>query len=100
MIVGMNPMDREVIWQRVYNLLRDHGRKGMPIQSLSGVDIALWDACGKILGLPVYQLLGGSFRNRIPVYGYGMMLKRTPGLEEQFADEALRLVESGFRSIR
>ena len=40
LILGDDPMDRDVIWHKVYNLLRDHGQKGMPMQSLSGVDIA------------------------------------------------------------
>jgi len=42
MVLGESPFDRELLWHRVYNLLRDHGQKGMPIQALSGVDIALW----------------------------------------------------------
>ncbi|RZW26103.1 MAG: mandelate racemase/muconate lactonizing enzyme family protein [Desulfobulbaceae bacterium] len=100
MIIGMDPLDREVIWHKVYNLLRDHGQKGMPIQSLSGVDIALWDIAGKALGLPVYQVLGGAFRESIPVYGYGMMLQRVPDLAARFADESAALVESGFRAMK
>ncbi|MBT8354477.1 MAG: mandelate racemase/muconate lactonizing enzyme family protein [Desulfofustis sp.] len=100
MIIGMDPLDREVIWHKVYNLLRDHGQKGMPIQSLSGVDIALWDIAGKALGLPVYQVLGGAFRESIPVYGYGMMLQRVPDLAARFADESAALVESGFRAVK
>ena len=63
LIVGMNPLDNEVIWHKVYNLLRDHGQKGMPLQSLSGVDIALWDIKGKFYEQPLYQLLGGAFRD-------------------------------------
>ena len=100
MIIGMDPLDREVIWHRVYNLLRDHGQKGMPIQSLSGVDIALWDIAGKALGLPVYKLLGGAFRETIPVYGYGMMLQRVPDLAARFADESAAIVELGFRAMK
>ncbi len=50
LIVGRDPLDREVIWHNVYNLLRDHGQKGMPIQALSGVDIALWDLVGQDRG--------------------------------------------------
>ena len=100
MIIGMDPLDREVIWHKVYNLLRDHGQKGMPIQSLSGVDIALWDIAGKALGLPVYQLLGGAFRETIPVYGYGMMLQRVPDLAARFADESAAIVELGFRAMK
>ncbi len=100
MALGMNPLDREVIWHKVYNLLRDHGQKGMPIQSLSGVDIALWDVAGKFLGMPVYQLLGGAFRKRIPVYGYGMMLKNVPDLPERFARESEKIVEDGFPAVK
>lgn len=100
MISGMDPLDREVIWHRVYNLLRDHGQKGMPIQSLSGVDIALWDIAGKVAGQPVYKLLGGAFRDRIPVYGYGMMLQRRADLEDRFAEEAARIKAMGFGAMK
>ncbi|TBR41100.1 mandelate racemase/muconate lactonizing enzyme family protein [Marinomonas agarivorans] len=100
MVLGMNPLDREVIWHKVYNLLRDHGQKGMPIQSLSGVDIALWDIAGKVHDVPVYQLLGGTFRDRIPVYGYGMMLQRFPDLAERFAKESADIVTGGFKAMK
>lgn len=99
-VCGMNPLDREVIWHQVYNLLRDHGQKGMPVQSLSGVDIALWDIAGKVHGLPIYQLLGGAFRDRIPVYGYGLMLQRIPELEKRFACESRGIVEAGFKALK
>ena len=46
------------------------------MQSLSGVDIALWDIAGKVMGQPIYNLLGGAHRTSVPAYGYGMMLKR------------------------
>lgn len=100
MIIGMNPLDNEVIWHKVYNLLRDHGQKGMPIQSLSGVDMALWDIAGKFYGQPVYQLLGGAFRDRIEVYGYGMMLQRVPDLKERFARESAAIAARGFTATK
>ena len=100
MIVGMNPLDREVIWHRVYNLLRDHGQKGMPMQALSGVDIALWDIAGKVHGLSLYELLGGAFRQRIPAYGYGMMLQRVPDLAARFAAESAAIVAAGFGAVK
>lgn len=100
MIMGLNPFDREVIWHNIYNILRDHGQKGMPIQSLSGVDIALWDIAGKALDLPIYQLLGGAFRQIIPVYGYGMMLQRVPDLLDRFAAESAAIAEHGFQAVK
>jgi len=102
MIVGMDPLDREVIWHKVYNLLRDHGQKGMPVQALSGVDIALWDLAGKITGLPLHKLIGGRHRDRIPVYGYGMMLKREDAASHvsRFGEEAAAIREAGFKAAK
>ena len=102
MVLGMDPMDRDVIWHKVYNLLRDHGQKGMPLQSLSGVDIALWDIAGKVARLPLHKLLGGAHRSDVPVYGYGMMLRRepTPSLASRFTDEAAAIRDAGFAATK
>ena len=98
MILGDDPINRDVIWHKVYNLLRDHGQKGMPMQSLSGVDIALWDIAGKVAGLPIHKLIGGAHRTQVGVYGYGMMLKRE-GVDNhitRFTDEAASIKDMGF----
>ena len=102
MILGDDPMHRDVIWHKVYNLLRDHGQKGMPMQALSGVDIALWDIAGKVAGLPLHMLIGGAHRQRVPVYGYGMMLRREPVAEmaARFTDEAAAIREAGFTATK
>jgi len=102
MILGLDPMDRDVIWHKVYNLMRDHGQKGMPMQALSGVDIALWDIAGKVAGLPLYKLIGGAHRTSVPAYGYGMMLKKQ-SLEEhisRFEDEAATIIGMGFQAAK
>lgn len=98
LVLGMNPLDRDVIWHKVYNLLRDHGQKGMALQSLSGVDIALWDITGKVAGLPLHQLIGGAHRDSVSVYGYGMMLKPEPVeiLAPKFTEEAAKIKDLGF----
>ncbi len=102
MVLGKDPLDRDVIWHHVYNLLRDHGQKGMPLQALSGVDIALWDLCGKITGLPLCKLIGGQCRTHVPVYGYGMMLKRedTASHIARFEDEAAAIKAMGFAATK
>jgi D-galactarolactone cycloisomerase len=102
MIVGQDPLDRDVIWHKVYNLLRDHGQKGMPLQSLSGVDIALWDIAGKIAGLPIHILIGGAHRSDVAVYGYGMMLRPEPTTElaARFEDEASSIRDMGFAATK
>ena len=78
LVIGEDPLNKEHIWQKVYNLLRDSGQKGMPIQALSGVDIALWDILGKKTKTPLYQLVGGKCNNEVPVYGYGCLLYTSP----------------------
>ena len=102
LVLGMDPMDRDVIWHRVYNLLRDHGQKGMPLQALSGVDIALWDIAGKVAGLPLHKLIGGAHRTEVPVYGYGMMLKRESVADHvaRFRDEAAAIRDMGFAATK
>lgn len=102
MIIGYDPLDRDVIWHKVYNLLRDHGQKGMPMQSLSGVDIALWDIAGKVANLPIHRLIGGSHRDKVQAYGYGMMLRpeSADSLVARFEDEAVAIKEMGFKATK
>ena len=102
MILGDDPLDRDVIWHKVYNLLRDHGQKGMSMQALSGVDIALWDVVGKVAGLPLHKLIGGAHRKQVRAYGYGMMLKQQSVDDHvaRFKDEAAAIIEMGFTATK
>ena len=99
LISGEDPLNRDVLWHKVYNLLRDHGQKGMPMQALSGVDIALWDIAGKVAGLSLCQLIGGAHRSSVSVYGYGMMLRPdmdVASMADLFRDEAAAIRDAGF----
>ena len=102
LIKGDDPLKKEYIWHKVYNLLRDSGQKGMPIQALSGIDIALWDILAKKSNLPLYQLIGGKTNDKIPVYGYGMMLqkKTVEELCELFKNEANQIKEKNFKAMK
>ncbi|MEX0340410.1 MAG: mandelate racemase/muconate lactonizing enzyme family protein [Arenibacterium sp.] len=102
MVIGLDPLNRDAVWHKVYNLMRDHGQKGMPMQALSGVDIALWDIAGQIMGQPIHALLGGLHRSDVPAYGYGMMLKRESVADHvtRFEDEAARILDMGFKATK
>lgn len=99
-LIGADPLQREHLWHTLYNLMRDHGQKGMPLQALSGIDIALWDLAGKHFGVPIATLLGGRCRDSVPVYGYGMMLERREDLEAAFAEEARAIEAAGFTAMK
>ena len=102
MVLGEDPINKEKIWHKVYNLLRDSGQKGMPIQALSGLDIALWDILGKKSKLPLYQLIGGKCNNEVAVYGYGMMLQKKPLKEliPLFEAEAEKIKSKNFKAMK
>jgi len=68
-VEGQSPSNVELIWDQMYRASLNYGRKGIAIQAISAVDLAIWDALGKMRGVPVYELLGGKTKERMPVYG-------------------------------
>ena len=68
-VVGEDVLDIQPLWARMYRTCVGlYDRRGLAIHALSGVDMALHDAAARSLGVPLYQLLGGRFRDRVPVY--------------------------------
>jgi galactonate dehydratase len=69
MLIGRDPLNVEAIWERIRTLGIFAGAQGgQYVTALSGLEIALWDLAGKALGLPVFQLLGGKFRDKVRIY--------------------------------
>lgn len=68
LLLGENPLEVERLWDKVYEGTIYHARRGLGIMLMSAIDIALHDLRGKLLGVPVYQLLGGAARNRVTPY--------------------------------
>ena len=69
LLIGENPLDIERLWYKMYYKTLHHGRDAVTIHAISAVDIALWDIAGQYYNVPVYQLLGGKYRDYINAYG-------------------------------
>jgi L-alanine-DL-glutamate epimerase-like enolase superfamily enzyme len=96
LLIGQNPWDVERLWQHMYRKTMTFGRKGIGMVAISALDIALWDLLGKSAKQPVYRLLGGRTKARIPVYA-----SRLYSVElNELADEARRYKEEGYRAMK
>ncbi len=67
-LVGADPFDVASLWDQMYLGSLAYGRTGAVIHAISGLDLALWDTIGKATGMPVYKLIGGATKTRIPSY--------------------------------
>jgi D-galactarolactone cycloisomerase len=100
LLLGANPLEPEVLWHRMYHQTRDYGLKGAVIGAISGVDIALWDLCGKARGEPVASLLGGMFRDKVQAYATGFYRIHGQGEATRLAAEATQRHAEGFRAMK
>lgn len=96
-LLGRDPFDVEVLWESMYRATLNYGRKGLVVEAISAVDIALWDIIGKATGQPVYKLLGGKTKERIPVYASRLYAREDLDL---VAAEAAAFVRKGFRAVK
>jgi len=97
LLIGRDPFDSDRIWEDYFSHAMSAMRlKGLLINAISAVDIALWDIKGKGLGRPVYQLLGGACLDRIPAYATGLYFKDIRSL----CDEASTYLERGFTAMK
>ena len=96
LLIGQDPWDIERLWQHMYRKTMAFGRKGIGMVAISAVDIALWDLLGKSANQPVYRLLGGRTKNRIPVYA-----SRLYSVElSELAAEAKRYKDEGYEAMK
>src|SRR5207248_10065773 len=68
LLLGQDPARIELLWHQMFRVVHYAGYAGAELRAVSAVDIALWDLLGKATGRPVYALLGGACRDRIPTY--------------------------------
>ena len=76
LLLNEDPFNVERIWDILWRSTMYYGQKGAVINAISGVDLALWDVIGNALGMPVYKLLGGETKPRIPAYCTGNDLEQ------------------------
>jgi L-rhamnonate dehydratase len=95
-LLGQDPWDIEFLWQHMYRRTMAFGRKGIGMVAISALDIALWDLLGKSAKQPVYRLLGGRTKPRIPVYA--SRLYSTP--LDELAEEAQKYRDAGYRGMK
>ena len=95
-VVGGDPWDYEMLWQRMYRSTMAWGRKGVAMAAISAVDLAVWDILGKAAKLPVFKLLGGRTKEKIPCYASKLYAQPLDSL----AAEAEKYVRQGFKAVK
>lgn len=100
LLLGEDALARERIWQALYNRLRDHGQRGLVIEAISAIDIALWDIAGRIAGLPVHTLLGGPLRTVVTAYATGFYRRERDDHLAYLAEEAATRIAEGFGTLK
>jgi L-alanine-DL-glutamate epimerase-like enolase superfamily enzyme len=97
-LLGEDPRDVERLWEQMHQRGYKHGRGGILIAAMSGIDIALWDLRGKMAGLPLWRLLGG-YRRQVPAYATGGFYAEGKGIPELCA-EMEAYCRHGFRAVK
>jgi L-alanine-DL-glutamate epimerase-like enolase superfamily enzyme len=98
LLIGEDPLLIEYLWQKMFARTRQYGRRGLVMQAISGIDIALWDIAGKIAKLPVYRLLGAC-RDRVEAYASGGFYQEGKSAAD-LAGEAEGYRARGFRGMK
>ncbi len=96
LLVGENPLEVERLWYRMYRGSIYYGRRGVAIQAISAIDIALWDICGKVYGQPVHILLGGKWRDKVRAYA-STLFRPTP---EAMREAVKVYLDEGFTAVK
>lgn len=96
LLEGDDPKNIEKIWHKVFRHFTYMGSRGATTSVISGIDIALWDIRGKVLGVPVYELLGGPVRDAVDVYCH----PQDGATPESLARDCKAIVATGQTSLK
>ena len=96
LVIGEDPFDYAYIWEKLTGRTHAWGRRGIGMVAISAIDIALWDIMGKITKKPVFKLLGGRTKEKIPVYASKLYSQPIKELQK----EAESYVKQGFKMFK
>ena len=103
-LMGRDPTEPVRIWEELYAFSRDFGQKGTYIEAISAIDIALWDIAAQAVGLPVWKMLGGRFREKVAAYATGCyyphQFNDLPSVLRSLEDEASSYCNAGFSLLK
>jgi L-alanine-DL-glutamate epimerase-like enolase superfamily enzyme len=102
LLIGMNPLDIEVIYDKLYQASFYYGRRAVVVHTLGGIDMALWDIAGKYYKQPIYQLLGGAFHKEFRAYAstlFGTDGKTTCDIGKRWVDAGFTAVKFGWEPM-
>ncbi len=95
-LVGEDPLDIRILNEKLYQSTFYYGRRGVVVQAIGGLDLALWDLKGKYLNQPVYKLLGGAFQKKMRAYASDLF----GWTGEETAAKARRWREMGYTAVK
>ena len=96
-VIGRDPFQADAIWQDLFRTGYRIGSTGAHVSAIGGLDIAFYDIKGKALGTPIWNLLGGKFRDRVPVYS-SLMERHLP--PEQDVEKVQARMEQGYTWVK
>jgi L-alanine-DL-glutamate epimerase-like enolase superfamily enzyme len=98
LLVREDPLRIEYLWQKMFLRTRQHGRRGIVMHAISGIDIALWDLAGKVAKLPLYRLFG-AYRDKVEAYASGGFYQQGKDVAA-LVEEAQRAAARGYKALK
>ncbi|NLD73666.1 MAG: mandelate racemase/muconate lactonizing enzyme family protein [Chloroflexi bacterium] len=98
-IIGLDPRRIDFVWTKLYRDMHWMGQAGPLLSAISAIDIALWDIKGKMLGAPIYELLGGAYRTEIELYANYWFIEGSHEPQD-YAQQARDTVAQGFGALK
>ena len=99
LVIGEDPFDYAYIWEKMYRRTHAWGRRGLGMVAISAIDIAIWDILGILTNKPVFKLLGGRTKEKIPVYAsklYSQPIKDLQNEAEKYKKQVFKMFKMRF----